>query len=52
MDAFSDLTECWLFGRHCLREVFETLHDYNLAWGLAIYARFGDLDLISRSQVC
>ena len=22
---------CWLFGGHCLREVFQTLHDYNLA---------------------
>ena len=27
------------------------MHDYNLAWGLAIHTRFDDLDLISRSQV-
>ena len=40
------------FGRHCLREVFQTLHDYNLAGGLAIHTRFDGLDLISRSQVC
>ena len=29
-----------------------TLFDYNLARGLAVHARFDDLDLISRSQVC
>ena len=42
----------FFFGRHCLREVFQTLHDYYLARGLAIHTRFYDLDLISRSQVC
>ena len=42
----------WLFGRHCLREVFQTLCDYNLAWGLAVYTRFDDLNLILRSQEC
>ena len=34
-----------------LREVFQTLHDYNLAQGLAIHTRFDDFDLISRLQV-
>ena len=29
-----------------------TLRDYDLAQGLTIHARFDDLDLISRSQVC
>ena len=41
-----------LFGRHCLRKVFQTLHDYDLAWGLAIHIRIDEFDLISRSQVC
>ena len=40
------------FGRHCLRGVFQTLHDYNLAQGLAMHTAFDDHDLISRSQVC
>ena len=39
------------FCRYGLREVFQTLRDYNLAWGLAIHTRFDDLDLISRLQV-
>ena len=33
-------------------EVCQTLHVYNHAQGLAIYVKFDDLDLISRSQVC
>ena len=33
-------------------EVFETLHDYNLVLDQPIHARFDDLDLVSRSQVC
>ena len=37
---------------HCLREAFSTLHDYNLAWGLAVQTRCDELDLISRSHVC
>ena len=40
------------FGRHCLREVFQTLCDYNLAQGLTVHTKFDDRDLISRSQVC
>ena len=28
-----------LFGGHCIREVFQTLHDCNLALGLAIHTR-------------
>ena len=43
---------CWLFGRHCFRDVFQTLPDYNLAQGLAIHISFDDIDFISRSQVC
>ena len=35
-----------------VREVFQTLHDYNLAFGLAVHTRFDDVDLVSRSQVC
>ena len=54
IEILSDLakTNIVFFGRHCLREVFQTLHDYNLAGGLAIHTRFDGLDLISRSQVC
>ena len=40
------------FGGHSLKEVFQTLHDYNLAQGLAIYTCFDDLALISRSHIC
>ena len=43
---------CWLFVGHCLREVFQTLHDHNFALGLAVHTRFDDLDLILRPQVC
>ena len=48
---FTDLTNMYVgfFGGHCLKEVFQTLHDYYLAWGLAIHARCDDL--ISKSQV-
>ena len=49
-----DLTKtlyCCHFGGHCLREVFQILHDYNLHQGLAIHSRFDDLDVISKSQV-
>ena len=35
-----------------LWEVFQTLCDYNFARDLAIHNRFGDLDLVSRSQIC
>ena len=50
----SNLTELshWLFGSYCVKEVFQTLHDYNVAQDLAIRTRCDDLDLISRSQVC
>ena len=44
------------FWQTLLREAFQTLRDYNLAWGLAIHARFDNLDhktlTISRSQIC
>ena len=33
-------------------EVFQTLGENNLAWGLAIHTRLDDLDLVTRSQVC
>ena len=42
---------CWVFGGHCLQEVFETLHEYNHALDLPIHTRFDNLDLISRSDV-
>ena len=42
----------WLFHRHCPSKLFQTLHYYNLAWGLLIHTRIDDLDLVSRSQVC
>ena len=38
------------WGEHCLKAVFQTLRDYSLAQGLAVYTQFDDLDLISRSQ--
>ena len=47
---------CWLFHRHCSSEfflfVFLTLHDYKLACDLPSHARFDDLDLVSRPQLC
>ena len=50
---FFDLSKTYVaFGGRCVREVFQTLLDYNLAWDLPIYIRFDDLDLISRSHVC
>ena len=51
---FSDLTEALtLASDGCyLREIFQTLHHYNRAQGLAIHTRFDDLDLTSRLQVC
>ena len=33
-----------------IRQCFQTLFDYNLAWGLYFHSRFDDLDLVSRSQ--
>ena len=51
---FPDLTKRktyhWLFHRHCSSKVFQTLHYYNLAWGVPIHTRFEDL--VSMSQVC
>ena len=46
IDLLPDLTKtlCWLFGGHCLREVFQTLHDYNLPWSPHCHSRFDDLD--------
>ena len=39
IDMLSDLTKTLMlfFGGHCLREVFQTLHDNNIAWGLAVH---------------
>ena len=47
IDMFPDLikTERCLLLRHCSREDFQTLHDYNLACGLPIRTRLDDLDL-------
>ena len=41
-----------LFGEHCVRELFQTLHDCNFALGPAIHTRMNDLDLISSAWVC
>ena len=51
---FSDLTKSLslAFRRHCLKEAFQTLGDYNLAGGLAVQTRFDYLDRILRSQAC
>ena len=51
---FSDSTKALMlvFGGHGLREAFQFLHDSNLDRGPAIYTRFDELDLISRSQLC
>ena len=35
-----------------MREVFQTMHDYNLASRLPVHTRFDNLHLISRSQIC
>lgn len=35
----------------CVGEVFQTSHDYNLAWGLPIDNKFDDFDHVSMSQV-
>ena len=49
---FPDLTKnIEVYQRHCVSEVFQTLHYYNLALGPPIYIRFDDLDLVSRSEV-
>ena len=42
----------WFFHGHCFREVFQTLHDYNLVRGLATYIMCDDLDFVLRSQMC
>ena len=37
---------------HSLSKVFQTLRDYNLAWGLQCHSRLDDFDFVSKSQVC
>ena len=52
---FSDTTKAFMLAVWWTlfkREVFQILHGYNLAWGLAIHFRFVDFDFISKSQVC
>ena len=53
---FPDLREMLVFFLFCqglcLREVPQTLYDYNLARGQLIHTRFDDTDLPSRPQVC
>ena len=39
------------FSWTALSEIFQTLHDYNLAEGLHFHSRFDDLDLVLRSLV-
>ena len=44
---FSDLRKtltCLFFGRHCLRKVFQILHDYYLDRDIVIHTRFDYLD--------
>ena len=36
----------------CRFKNYVTLHEYNLAQGLHCPARFDDLDLVKRSEVC
>ena len=45
------LTGFLAFLADTLIEGFQTLHDYNLAWDLAVHTSFDDLEFISRSQV-
>ena len=55
IDVFPYLTQKkfhWLFHGSCSSKGFQTLHYYNLPWGLPIHTRFGDLNLVSRLQVC
>ena len=51
---FSDLTKALMsaFWRTLFKGGFETLRGHNIALGRAIHARFDDLDLTPRSQVC
>ena len=46
---FSDSTKSlsWLFLRHCLSEVFQTLHGYNITWGLLNHTIFDKFDHVS-----
>ena len=41
-----------LYIRLLLTEVFQTLHDFILAWGLLIHTWLNALEPVSRSQVC
>ena len=41
----SDLTVTLAVWWTLFKEVFQTLHDYNLAWGLPFHTRFDDLKL-------
>ena len=47
IDLLPDLTKtlCWLFGGHCLREVFQSLYAYNLARALASHTSLITLNL-------
>ena len=51
IDVFSDFTKKTLVAFWQTLFNFQTLHDHNLVWGLAVHTRFDNLDLILRSQV-
>ena len=44
--------KCWLYAGHHESEIFQTLHDHNLARGLHCPRRFDDHDFVSGSRVC
>ena len=50
-NMFPDLTKTLTLD-FLMDTIFQTLHDYNFARGLAVHTRFDDLECISRSQVC
>ena len=41
----------FIFILHYLKEVFQTLHDYNLTWGLPSHNKINDLDFVVRLQL-
>ena len=37
---------------HHLNKIFQTVHNYDPAWGLHCHSRLDELDFVSKSQVC
>ena len=48
---FITSSRSWIPGQH-FSIVFQTLHNYNLAWGLHCHFRSDDLNFVSRSHKC